>query len=256
MNEQEDNYSNDNRRLKNIIYVDCFAGCAGDMLLAAFFDMGLPFDNWKKEILKLGIQEIELSIEERMESGIKGMGFIVKTKIDESNNRNLNDITKIITSSSLLDVVKTESIAIFQTLAEAEAKIHNTTPNKIHFHEVGAVDSIIDIIGFCIAKEMMKIDEVISSPFHLGTGTIRVQHGLIPVPAPATLEIIRGKPIISKGIESELTTPTGAAILSTLAKEFGSLPSLIIHAIGYGYGTKKLPIPNFLRILYGNRGSL
>jgi hypothetical protein len=248
--------SNEKRKVKNIIYIDCFAGCAGDMLLGAFFDMGLPFDEWKKELSKLNLSDIDISLEEKMESSIKGKKISIVDKSIKKVHRHLSDIDKIINSSSLSDQVKKESLSIFKTIAEAEAKIHNTTIEKIHFHEVGAIDSITDIVGFCIAKDMLKIDEIISSPFHLGTGTIIVEHGVIPVPAPATLEIIRGKPAISKGVESELTTPTGAAILSTLATEFGNIPNIVIQAIGYGYGTKKLPIPNFLRILYGNRGSL
>ncbi|MFW5799330.1 MAG: LarC family nickel insertion protein [Spirochaetota bacterium] len=247
----------------NIIYVDSFAGCAGDMLLGALFDMGLPFDNWKKEITKLNINGFDINISEKMESSIKGTKFDVilkdtggNTKTKEHHHRGFTEIAKLINSSTLSDNIKKDSISIFKTLAEAEAKVHNTSPDEIHFHEVGAIDSIIDIVGFCIAKDMMEIDEIFSSPFHLGKGTVKTAHGLMPVPAPATLEIISGKPAKSDGITGELTTPTGAAILTTLSKSFGKLPDMIIQAIGYGYGSNKLSIPNFVRVLYGNRGNL
>lgn len=240
----------------NIIYVDCFAGCAGDMLLGALFDMGLPFEEWKREVLKLGITGVEMYLEEKMESSIRGKKFHVDIKIKQEKHRTFKDISKMIKTSGIADVVKNDAIAVFSKIADAEATVHNTKPAEVHFHEVGALDSIIDIVGFCVAKEMMKIDSIISSPFHLGTGTVRTQHGIMPVPAPATLEIIRGKPAISKGVEGELTTPTGAGILSTLADEFGMMPALTIQAVGYGYGNNKLSIPNFVRVLYGTRGNL
>lgn len=241
---------------KNTIYIDCFAGCSGDMLLGAFFDMGLPFDDWKNEILKLGISGFDLEISERMDYSIKGTKFNVRLNDKDDSHRGIKEISNIISKSTLSEAIKEDSLNIFKVLAEAEATIHNTTPDKIHFHEVGATDSIIDIVGFCIAKDMMKIDKIISSPFHLGTGIINTAHGIMPVPSPATLEIIRGKPVVSRGINSELTTPTGASILTALASEFGTLPGFTIHAIGYGYGSRKLTIPNFVRILYGNRGNL
>ncbi len=268
----------DNRRetknVKNIIYVDCFSGSAGNMLLGALFDMGLPFEEWKKEVLKLNLENVEFSLKEKSESSIKGTAFDVIVNEDHGHvdhghedhghedhghhhhHRTLEDINKIISSSTLSEQVKKESRMIFDKIAEAEGKIHNMPKNKVHFHEVGAVDSIIDIVGFCIAKEMMLIDEVYSSPFQLGVGTVVTAHGIMPVPAPATLEIIKGKPATSKGINGELTTPTGAGILATLSKDFGNMPDMTIHAVGYGYGTSKFTIPNFLRILYGNRRHL
>jgi len=245
-----------NEQYKNTIYVDCFAGCSGDMLLGALFDMGLPFEDWKKEIAKLGISDVEISTKNKSENSIKGTKFDVVVKSKQEEDRDLKEITRIINSSTISDKAKKEALTIFNILAKAESIIHNTTPDKIHFHEIGAIDSIIDIVGFCIAKEIMKIDEIVSSPFHLGTGTIKTAHGIMPIPVPATLELIKGKPVVSRGIEEELTTPTGAAILVALATEFGILPSMTIQAIGYGYGTKKLPIPNFVRILYGTRGNL
>jgi pyridinium-3,5-bisthiocarboxylic acid mononucleotide nickel chelatase len=242
--------------IKNIIYIDCFAGCAGDMLLGAFFDMGLPLDDWKDEISKLNIKGIDLSIKDKTESSIKGtkIDIIINNKPQE--NRKFIDIKNLISNSSLKETVKNESISIFKTIAEAEAKIHSTTIDKVHFHEVGAIDSIVDIVGFCIAKDLMKVDEIYTSEFRLGTGTIHTAHGLMPVPAPATLEIIRGKPAISLGIEGELTTPTGAGILTSLSSGFGKMCDMVIQAVGYGYGTNKLSVPNFLRIIYGNRRGL
>jgi pyridinium-3,5-bisthiocarboxylic acid mononucleotide nickel chelatase len=252
------NETNNNLDYKdnNIMYVDCFAGCSGDMLLGAFFDMGLSLDEWKDEMSKLDISEIDFSLEQKADNSIKGTKFHIQDNSKEHPHRSLKDIKDIIKNSNLDDNIIKESMMIFTTIAKAEAKVHNTTIEKIHFHEVGAIDSILDIVGFCVAKDLMNIKEIYSSDFHLGCGTVETAHGIMPVPSPATLEIIKNKPTKSKGISSELTTPTGAAILSTLSKDFGIMPDMIIHSIGYGYGTKKLSIPNFVRIVFGIRRGL
>lgn len=166
----------------------------------------------------------------------------------EHHHRNLVVITDMINTSSLSDQVKNMSIAIFNEVAKAEAKIHNTTLNEVHFHEVGAIDSIIDIVGTAILIEMLDITDITASPVHVGTGFVKCDHGKIPVPAPATLEILKGIPIYSKGIRSELVTPTGAAILKVLVHEFIDRPAMVIEEIGYGIATKDLEIANLLRI--------
>jgi hypothetical protein len=153
----------------------------------------------------------------------------------------------LIHDASLSDQVKKMSVAMFEEIAKAEAKIHNTTLDEVHFHEVGAIDAIVDIVGTCILIEMLEIEEVIISPLHVGTGFVKCAHGKIPVPAPATLEILKGIPIYSKGIRSELVTPTGAAIAKILAHSFEERPMMETLLIGYGLGTKDLEISNVLR---------
>ncbi len=174
-----------------------------------------------------------------------------KHKEDDHHHRNLLSITQMIEASSLSEAVKTLSLKIFNEVAVAEAKIHNVSINEVHFHEVGAVDSIVDIVGTAILIEMLDVDEIISAPVHVGTGFVKCAHGKIPVPAPATLEILKGIPIYSKGIRSELVTPTGAAIIKTLATSFESRPEMILSDIGYGIATKDLEIANLLRVSLG-----
>lgn len=168
-------------------------------------------------------------------------------------HRNLTSITELINNSFLSDAVKDMSINIFREVAAAEAKIHNLSIDEVHFHEVGAIDSIIDIVGTAILIEMLSVDEIISSPIHVGTGFVKCAHGKIPVPAPATLEILKGIPIYSMGIRSELVTPTGAAIIKTLASKFVDRPEMTTENIGYGIATKDLEIANLLRVSLGKK---
>ena len=174
---------------------------------------------------------------------------------DHAHTRNLSDIYKIIDSSDLSEYVKTASKKIFLIVAEAEAKIHAKTIDEVHFHEVGAVDSIVDIIGAAICVEMLQIDEIQCSDINLGSGFVHCEHGVFPVPAPATLEILKGVPVYSKNAKKELTTPTGAAILKALCSEFGSLPEFIIEKIGYGLGKRDMETPNVLRVIVGKKKS-
>jgi pyridinium-3,5-bisthiocarboxylic acid mononucleotide nickel chelatase len=174
---------------------------------------------------------------------------------DHAHTRNLSDIYKIIDSSDLSEYVKTASKKIFLIVAEAEAKIHAKTIDEVHFHEVGAVDSIVDIIGAAICVEMLQIDEIQCSEINLGSGFVHCEHGIFPVPAPATLEILKGVPVYSKNAKKELTTPTGAAILKALCSEFGSLPEFIIEKIGYGLGKRDMETPNVLRVIVGKKKS-
>lgn len=166
----------------------------------------------------------------------------------DHHHRNLTSITEMIMASDLKESVKAMSVAIFNEVAKAEAKIHNTSLDEVHFHEVGAIDSIVDIVGTAILIDLLEIDEIIASPLHVGTGFVKCDHGKIPVPAPATLEILKGIPIYSKGIRSELVTPTGAAIIKVLADRFEERPPMVIETIGYGIATKDLEIANVLRV--------
>jgi pyridinium-3,5-bisthiocarboxylic acid mononucleotide nickel chelatase len=174
---------------------------------------------------------------------------------DHALTRNLSDIYKIIDSSDLSEYVKTASKKIFLIVAEAEAKIHAKTIDEVHFHEVGAVDSIVDIIGAAICLEMLQIDQIQCSEINLGSGFVHCEHGIFPVPAPATLEILKGVPVYSKNAKKELTTPTGAAILKALCSDFGSLPEFIIEKIGYGLGKRDMETPNVLRVIVGKKKS-
>ena len=174
---------------------------------------------------------------------------------DHAHTRNLLDIYKIIDSSDLSKYVKTASKKIFLIVAEAEAKIHAKTIDEVHFHEVGAVDSIVDIIGAAICVEMLQIDEIQCSEINLGSGFVHCEHGVFPVPAPATLEILKGVPVYSKNAKKELTTPTGAAILKALCSEFGRLPEFVIEKIGYGLGKRDMETPNVLRVIVGKKKS-
>jgi len=167
------------------------------------------------------------------------------------HHRNLDDIEKIIEESQLVSEVKTKSIEIFRRLAEAEAKIHGTTAEKVHFHEVGAVDSIVDIVGAVIGLHTLNIDKIIVSPLPLGKGFVSCQHGLIPVPAPATLELLVALPTYGSDHDGETVTPTAAAILSTMAEDYGKMPKMIIKKVGYGAGTRDFNVPNLLRVVLG-----
>lgn len=235
-----------------IAYFDCFAGISGDMILGALIDAGLEIEHLKKDLALLNLEGYSLELEKVSKNGINGSKITVHT--EETNvHRHLSDIKNIIQSSGLGDAVKEKSIAIFTSLAKAEAKIHGTTPEKIHFHEVGAMDAIIDIVGAVIGLERMGIKEVYSSSLRTGTGFVKCAHGILPVPAPATLELLKGVPIYGGEIEKELVTPTGAAILTNYAKEYGNLPSMQILNSGYGAGSWDLPIPNLLRLIIGEK---
>ncbi|MGM0502441.1 MAG: LarC family nickel insertion protein [Bacillota bacterium] len=168
-------------------------------------------------------------------------------------HRNLHNIKQLINSSNLEDAVKELSIDIFELVAQAEAKVHNKDISEVHFHEVGAIDSIIDIVGTAVCIKQLDVDEIYASKLHVGTGFVDCAHGTIPVPAPATTEILKGVPIYSRGIENELVTPTGAAIIKTLADEFIALPEMEIEKTGYGLGDRELEITNMLRVLKGKK---
>jgi pyridinium-3,5-bisthiocarboxylic acid mononucleotide nickel chelatase len=236
-----------------IAYFDCFAGASGDMILGALMDSGLALDELKNEIEKLHLAHYDIQKETVLKKGIGGSKAVIE--IDQEHHhhhhRHLSHIKEIIENSDLNESVKQKSINIFERLAEAEAKVHRTSIEKIHFHEVGAMDAIIDVVGAVAAIEAMGIEKIFCSPLHVGSGTVKCAHGTLPVPAPATLEIIKGKPAYSNGIEGELLTPTGAAILTTLSSEFGSMPPMFIQQIGYGAGTSEPAIPNLLRVMIG-----
>ena len=241
-----------------IAYFDCFAGASGDMILGALLDAGLDLASLKGELEKLHLGHFDLDAAKVTKKGMGGSQAIIH--IDEHHHghhhRHLSDIVKIIEESRLKDSVKEKSRAIFTRLAQAEAKVHRTTMESIHFHEVGAMDAIIDVVGAAAGFELMGIEKIYCSALHVGSGFVTCAHGTLPVPAPATAELIQGLPVYSTGVEGELLTPTGAAILTTLASEFGGLPNMSISSIGYGAGTSEPDIPNLLRVLIGDSREL
>ena len=236
-----------------IAYFDCFAGASGDMILGTLLDAGLNIGHLREEIAKLGLTHYELDVEKVVRKGIGGSQAHVRIDQDhhDHHHRHLSHIRDIINNSDLDDSVKEKSTAIFLRLAEAEARVHRSSVESVHFHEVGAMDAIIDVVGGVIGVKILGIDKIICSPLHVGSGTIECAHGTLPVPAPATAELIKGAPVYSTGVQGELLTPTGAAILTTLSSGFGPMPDMTVERIGYGAGTADRGIPNLLRVAIG-----
>ncbi|MCI1944563.1 nickel pincer cofactor biosynthesis protein LarC [Clostridium luticellarii] len=234
-------------------YFQCTAGISGDMILGALVDAGLDLEDLKEELLKL---HVPFDLKERKVMKQDICCTKVDVSVEEGHvHRHLSDISAIVENSHLNGKVKMKIMKIFRRLAQAEAKVHNTDVESIHFHEVGALDSIIDICGAVIGLDLLKIDKIYCSPIQVGTGFIKCAHGVIPLPAPAVLQLLRGVEIYSKGIEKELVTPTGAAVISALCSNFGDIPSMNIEKCGYGAGERDLDIPNMLRIYIGESDS-
>ncbi len=227
-----------------IAYVDIITGISGDMFLAALIDAGYPAEKLIDELKKL---DIEFEMEVRKEGEIiKGTSVYVHSK--DKKRRGLKDILAIIENSDLSKNVKEKAARIFTEIAEAEARIHGVDIEHIHFHELGAVDTIVDVVGSLIAIEGLGVKKLYSSPVKVGRGFVECMHGKLPVPAPATLELLKGKPVEFTDMATEITTPTGASLL-TLA-EF-RYPEIEVRKIGYGMGKKKMDVPNLLRIVIG-----
>ena len=234
-----------------LAYFDCFSGISGDMTLGALLDAGCDLDHLRGELRGLQVQGWELSAEKVWKNGMAATYARVKTE-DQQKHRSLSEILEILKNSQLAPTVRERSAAIFQKLGEAEARVHDVPLEKIHFHEVGAVDAIIDIVGACIGFYALGIEKFVCSPLNIGGGTAKMAHGVLPVPAPATANLLQGKPTYSNGVQRELVTPTGAAIVATLCDSFGPQPAMSVSAIGYGAGTADLEgQPNVLRIMIG-----
>ena len=236
---------------QRILYIDCFSGASGDMLLGALIDAGLALDDLKADLGHLALSDYELAVERRVSHGISATHFTVLDHAQSHPARNLGAVRELVEASGLDAEVIDQSLRVFRRLAEAEARIHGTTIDEVHFHEIGAVDSLIDIVGFCAGLRRLGVEAVYASPLPLGSGTIRTQHGLLPVPVPATLALLAevGAPTIPSEAQGELVTPTGAALLTTLAT-FGR-PAMRVHAVGYGLGTKTFPWANIVRAWLG-----
>lgn len=233
------------------LYLDCFSGISGDMFLGAMIDAGcITREKLSDSLAALGVEGMEITAARVARSGITGtkVDVIAPDKVEE---RHFSDILGIIENSGLSPDIKKRSRAIFRRLAEAESKVHGVGIEDVHFHEVGAVDTIADVVGAAICLKESGIETVISSPVNVGSGTVRTAHGILPVPAPATLEILKGAPIYSSGTGMELVTPTGAAILMEICKDFGPMPGIKIESAGYGAGSRELDMPNMLRAIVG-----
>lgn len=235
-----------------VLYFDCFAGASGDMILGALVGVGVEPRALTEQLSLLSVSGFEVSFETVDKSGISATRARVLTE-HEHAHRHLGDILKIINDSRLIDEVKERAARIFTRLAEAEAKIHNVPVERIHFHEVGALDAIVDVVGACIGFELLKVERFACSELHVGSGMVEMAHGRFPVPPPAVTELLKDAPVYSTDIKGELVTPTGAAIISTVCEEFGRLPKMRIERTGYGAGAREYQkFPNALRLILGD----
>ncbi|OQX65066.1 MAG: TIGR00299 family protein [Desulfococcus sp. 4484_242] len=235
-----------------IAYLDCFSGISGDMLVGALLDAGLSLDQLKGGLCRLDLGAYEIHAVREARHQIYGTRFLVAEQETVHAHRNLREIQSMIQRSDLPETVQHKSIEIFEGLARAEGAIHNRPPEEVHFHEVGAVDSIVDIVGAVYGLECLNVEKIFVSPLPVGSGFTTCAHGTIPIPAPATLSLLKGIPVIDSGTRHEMVTPTGAALVRELAASFGSMPPMTMESIGYGVGTRDLfDRPNLLRILIG-----
>jgi uncharacterized protein (TIGR00299 family) protein len=235
-----------------VCYFDCFSGISGNMVLGALIDIGLPKSILLEEVAKLGVEpfDIEVKRDERMR--IYGTHVKVRARENEGPQRSYREIKRMIEESPLDLPVKDRSLDIFHRLATAEAKVHDEKIDEVHFHEIGALDSIVDVVGAAVGMNHLAIDGVFASRIPVGSGFVYGQHGRLPIPAPATLEILKGIPIYSSSLNEELVTPTGAAILTSFSAGFGDIPEMRIERVGHGVGDKVFKeIPNVLRIIVG-----
>ncbi|PYI50834.1 nickel pincer cofactor biosynthesis protein LarC [Paenibacillus flagellatus] len=242
-----------------VVYFDCFSGISGDMALAALVDAGADRAYIESELQKIRIEPFALQWRRVNKKGISALKMDVE--LDSSrpptHHRHYADIVRMIQSAGFNERVVAYSLAIFEKIGVAEAKIHGIPVEKVHFHEVGAIDSIVDVIGVALALDSLQAERIYSAPVPLGSGTVRCDHGLYPVPAPATLEMMRGLPIAPTDYAMEMTTPTGAGIVSGVVHDFSKgLPPMVVESIGYGAGTRDLPNqPNVLRVVVGSADS-
>ncbi|MGH9904898.1 MAG: nickel pincer cofactor biosynthesis protein LarC [Pyrinomonadaceae bacterium] len=233
------------------LYFDCFAGVSGDMILGAMVAAGVDPTELKAQLSLLEVKGYTIEFEPVARAGMGATYARVQTA-HEHAHRNLSDILKIIYGSRLSEGVKDRAAKVFSRLAEAEARVHNQMVDQVHFHEVGALDSIIDVVGGPICFDLLGIDHFVCSPLHTGSGTVEMDHGRFPVPPPAVAELLKDVPIYATEIKGELVTPTGAAIITTVCSEFGPLPNMKVEQIGYGAGTREYErFPNVLRVMIG-----
>ena len=235
-----------------LLYLDCFAGISGDMFLGALIDLGVSEHALRAELVKLKLPGYTISTRRVVKQNIAATKFDVHADSHGHHHRGYTDIAGMITSSGLSENVKRRAVNVFRRIGEAEAKIHGVPLDKIHFHEIGAVDSIVDIVGACVAMELLGVERIVALPPSLGSGFVETAHGRFPIPAPATLELLKGLPTQSSPERCELVTPTGAALLVEFATEFGPMPAMMVEKIGYGAGSREsVTTPNVLRVVLG-----
>ncbi|MGQ9461589.1 MAG: nickel pincer cofactor biosynthesis protein LarC [Candidatus Fervidibacter sp.] len=237
------------------VFLDCFAGISGDMMLGALIDAGAPVNDLLVGLRSLPISGWDLKVERVRKGTIAATSITVIANEHRHHERHFPEIKELIASSDLPEPVKAKSITVFQLLAEAEAKVHGISVNEVHFHEVGAVDSIVDIVGSVYGLHLLGVESVFASAVPFTRGRVKTAHGELPVPAPATLELLGGIPTHPLDINAELVTPTGAALLKGLAESFGLPPPFTPQRIGYGAGKQDLPFPNILRVVIGEMSS-
>jgi pyridinium-3,5-bisthiocarboxylic acid mononucleotide nickel chelatase len=234
-----------------LAYFDCFSGISGDMTLGALVDAGCPVEYLRSELQSLQVPGWTLAAEKVWKNGMAATYVKVSTE-DQQTHRSLSAILEILRNSTLAPQVRDRAAAIFEKLGRAESYVHDAPLEKVHFHEVGAVDAIVDIVGACLGFDALGIEKFVSSPLNVGGGTAKMAHGILPVPAPATARLLQGAPTYSSGVQKELVTPTGAAIIATLCDSFGPQPPMTVTSIGYGAGTLDLEHqPNVVRIMIG-----
>jgi uncharacterized protein (TIGR00299 family) protein len=236
-----------------VVYFDCPSGAAGDMIMASLIDAGAPVARLREELAKLRLPGWELSVREVMRGAFRATKVdVVIDREAHHAHRSLGDILAILEASDLPADVRTKAGGIFTRLADAEARVHGSVREAVHFHDVGAVDAIVDVVGGVLALALLGVETVHCSALPVGGGTVDGPHGKIPIPGPGTAELLRGFPVVDTGVRAELVTPTGAAILTTLAASAGRMPSMTVASVGYGAGTRELPgIPNLLRCFVG-----
>jgi len=233
------------------LYFDCAAGASGDMILGALVGAGADPNQLIDQLKLLGVENYQVSFSQVDRCNLSATRATVQSG-PEPSHRHLADLLRIIDDSQLNKSVKDRASRVFSLLAEAESEVHNVPVERIHFHEVGALDAIIDIVGACIGFELLGIERFVCSPLHVGSGTVQIAHGRFPVPPPAVLSLLRGAPIYSTEVKGELVTPTGAAIIKAVVQEFGPLPPMLVSSIGYGAGTREYEdFPNALRVVVG-----
>ena len=233
------------------LYFDCFAGASGDMILGAMVGAGVDPNYLREQLALLRVDGFSIDFETVNRSGLSATYARVETA-HEHKHRHLSDIRQIIEASGLSDAVKQRAVQIFSRLAEAEAHVHNESIDRVHFHEVGALDAIVDVVGAAICFDFLKIDRFVCSPLHVGSGMVQMAHGRFPIPPPAVAELLKGVPFYATDIKGELLTPTGAAIITTVCEQCGPIPQMTTNNMGYGAGTREYEdFPNVLRVLIG-----
>jgi uncharacterized protein (TIGR00299 family) protein len=234
------------------LYLDCYSGISGDMCLGALVDAGVPVTHLRRELGKVPLKGYRISAKQVRRAGVSATRVVVELTSKRTARRRFKDVKGIIDKSALPAGIRKKGIKVFRTLFEAEARVHGEPYTKIHLHELGAVDAIVDVLGTLVCIERLGVERAVASPVNLGWGTVRTEHGELPVPAPATAELLKGMPVYSSAHPRELTTPTGAAILKTIASDFGEMPAMALEAVGTGAGGHNLrDRPNVLRAFVG-----